>query len=190
MQLRAARTRTWGRSRSALARVVAVVVEDGGGQAVDDQAALAGVEQARAFVGVIEEARLEEHRGHAGAQQHVERALLDAPIEALGEPLGLLLLDAPRQAGRARAVGRQGQLAHHCPGLGARGVGFGRFLSYQVQALVRARKLRVVLDEYEPPPVPVSLVFAHARLMSARARAFVDFAAPRLSRSIEAPRSE
>jgi DNA-binding transcriptional LysR family regulator len=57
----------------------------------------------------------------------------------------------------------------------AEGLGFGRFLSYQVEALVQQKKLRVVLDEFEPPPIPIHVVFAHARLMTPRIRAFVDW---------------
>lgn len=57
----------------------------------------------------------------------------------------------------------------------ARGLGFGRFLSYQVEALVARRRLRVVLARFEPPPIPIHILYAHARLMSPRVRAFVDW---------------
>jgi DNA-binding transcriptional LysR family regulator len=57
----------------------------------------------------------------------------------------------------------------------AEGLGFGRFLSYQVESLVQQKKLRVVLEEFEPPPIPIHVVFAHARLMTPRIRAFVDW---------------
>jgi DNA-binding transcriptional LysR family regulator len=60
------------------------------------------------------------------------------------------------------------------------GVGCGRFFCYQVQTLLDAGKLTRVLTAFEPPPVPIHLVYAHARLLSANVRAFVDFAAPRL----------
>jgi len=60
------------------------------------------------------------------------------------------------------------------------GLGFGLFLSYQVEPEIRARKLRVVLSDYEPPPVPVSLVYSEARMLSRRLRAFVDWMKPRL----------
>jgi DNA-binding transcriptional LysR family regulator len=73
------------------------------------------------------------------------------------------------------------------------GLGFGRFLSYQVQALIAAGKLKLVLEEFEPEPLPVSLVYPHARLLSARVRAFVDWTSARLrpalaSKSMRAPR--
>lgn len=60
------------------------------------------------------------------------------------------------------------------------GLGFGLFLSYQVEAAVRGRKLRVVLRSFEPSPIPVSLVHAEARLASPRLRAFLDWMKPRL----------
>jgi DNA-binding transcriptional LysR family regulator len=37
-----------------------------------------------------------------------------------------------------------------------------------------------VLSDYEPPPVPVSLVYSEARMLSRRLRAFVDWMKPRL----------
>jgi DNA-binding transcriptional LysR family regulator len=60
------------------------------------------------------------------------------------------------------------------------GLGFGLFLSYQVEPAIRARRLRVVLRDYQPPPVPVSLLHAEARMPSPRVRAFVDWMKPRL----------
>jgi DNA-binding transcriptional LysR family regulator len=60
------------------------------------------------------------------------------------------------------------------------GLGFGLFLSYQVEPAVRARKLCVVLRDYELPAIPVSLVHAQARLPSPRLRAFVEWMKPRL----------
>jgi len=37
-----------------------------------------------------------------------------------------------------------------------------------------------VLEEFEPEPLPLSLVYPHARLLSARVRSFVDFTSARL----------
>lgn len=61
-----------------------------------------------------------------------------------------------------------------------RGVGCGRFLSYQVDELIAAGRLRRILAEFEPEAVPVSVAYPHSRLLSARVRAFVDWAVPRL----------
>jgi DNA-binding transcriptional LysR family regulator len=60
------------------------------------------------------------------------------------------------------------------------GVGCGQFLSYQVEALVAARRARFVLEAFEPPAVPIQIVYPHARFLSPNVRAFVDFAVPRL----------
>ena len=58
-----------------------------------------------------------------------------------------------------------------------RGLGCAQFLSYQVTNQVKAGKLRHVLEGFEPPPVPIHLVYPHARLLSPNVRAFVDLAA-------------
>jgi DNA-binding transcriptional LysR family regulator len=55
-----------------------------------------------------------------------------------------------------------------------------RVYSYQVQREVRDGRLVLLLEEFEPPPLPVHLVLPAGRLALARVRAFVDFALPRL----------
>ena len=57
----------------------------------------------------------------------------------------------------------------------AEGLGFGRFLSYQVESLIAQGKLEVVLQSFEPPPIPIHIIFSHARLMTPRVRVFVDW---------------
>jgi len=57
----------------------------------------------------------------------------------------------------------------------AEGMGFGMFISYQVDALLRQKKLKVVLEAFEPPPRPISVVYPNARLLPARTRLFVDW---------------
>ncbi|HEY0825025.1 MAG TPA: LysR family transcriptional regulator [Ramlibacter sp.] len=64
----------------------------------------------------------------------------------------------------------------------AEGAGFGMFFSYQVEPLLARKKLRVVLEEFELPPRPISIVYPHARLLPARTRAFIDFARRELTR--------
>ena len=54
------------------------------------------------------------------------------------------------------------------------GLGFGKFLSYQVEDQVKQGRLAYALEAYEPPPLPVSVVYPHSRLMPVRVRAFVD----------------
>lgn len=60
------------------------------------------------------------------------------------------------------------------------GVGLTKVLSYQVDAAVRSGMLRILLQEFEPEPWPVSLVHAGHGLLPVKLRAFLDFAAPRL----------
>lgn len=65
------------------------------------------------------------------------------------------------------------------------GVGFGRFLCYQAAPYVKEGQLVKVLSDYEPPALPLSLVYPHARLLSARVRAMVDWLASSLANSLE-----
>jgi DNA-binding transcriptional LysR family regulator len=89
-----------------------------------------------------------------------------------------------QQAGREIAVAVRGGFTTNQAAAAieacAAGLGFGLFLSYQVDPAVRAKRLRVVLRDYEPPPIPVSLVHAEARLLSTRLRVFLDWMKPRL----------
>ncbi len=70
-----------------------------------------------------------------------------------------------------------------------RGLGCGRFLAYQVEALLADGRLRRILAPFEPPPFPVQLAWPHARLLSSRTRAFIDWAAPRLRERLGAAES-
>jgi len=60
------------------------------------------------------------------------------------------------------------------------GRGVARVLSYQIAPELRAGKLQVVLTEFEPPPIPISVVYAEGRRAAAKVRTFVDFAVERL----------
>jgi len=53
------------------------------------------------------------------------------------------------------------------------GLGIARALSYQVDAHVRAGRLRYVLPEFDPPGVPVSLLFQASRRGSPNVRALI-----------------
>lgn len=61
-----------------------------------------------------------------------------------------------------------------------KGLGCGRFLSYQANNLVQSGHLERLLKPFEPAAVPVNLVYPHSRLLSPRIRSFVDWAVPRL----------
>jgi DNA-binding transcriptional LysR family regulator len=66
------------------------------------------------------------------------------------------------------------------------GAGLGQFLSYQVQALLGARKLKRVLAGFEPTPLPIHVIYPSARLLSSNVRALVDWAVPRLRARVPA----
>ncbi|HEX4328493.1 MAG TPA: LysR family transcriptional regulator [Burkholderiales bacterium] len=55
------------------------------------------------------------------------------------------------------------------------GLGLGNFLSYQPAPFVRGKQLKVVLQEFEPPPRPINLVYPHARLLPARTKVFIEW---------------
>lgn len=63
------------------------------------------------------------------------------------------------------------------------GLGVTRVLSYQVAPLVRAGRLRILLEDFEPPRWPVHLLY-RGGVVPQKLRAFVDFAAPRLRASM------
>lgn len=90
--------------------------------------------------------------------------------------------------GRPLAVQVNGQFACNqaatCVDACVAGLGFGMFISYQVQRALQARQLREVLTDFEPLPLPVNLVYPHARLLSPRVRTFIDFAAAELRQTL------
>jgi DNA-binding transcriptional LysR family regulator len=57
----------------------------------------------------------------------------------------------------------------------ADGAGLGMFFSYQVAALLEAKRLKIVLEDFELPARPISVVVPQARMLPARTRAFIDF---------------
>jgi len=60
------------------------------------------------------------------------------------------------------------------------GQGLTRVLSYMVAPALASGAVKIILADYELPPVPVQLVHAEGRRASATLRAFLDFAAERL----------
>jgi DNA-binding transcriptional LysR family regulator len=59
-------------------------------------------------------------------------------------------------------------------------VGVIRVLSYQAADAMHVGRLALALEEFEPAPWPVNLVYAGQGLLPLKLRAFLDFAAPRL----------
>jgi DNA-binding transcriptional LysR family regulator len=64
------------------------------------------------------------------------------------------------------------------------GLGVGQFLSYMVEPLIGTGSVRLLLEAFEPPPVPVTIVYPHSRLLSTKVRLFVDESAQRLRASL------
>lgn len=60
------------------------------------------------------------------------------------------------------------------------GLGITRLLSYQIAEPLQAGKLKIVLGEFESPPVPVHILHREGRHSSAKIRSFVDLMAERL----------
>lgn len=55
------------------------------------------------------------------------------------------------------------------------GLGFGMFISYQVREQLRQKRLRVVLESFQPPPRPISVIYPHGRKLPARTKVFIDW---------------
>jgi len=85
-----------------------------------------------------------------------------------------------QDAGRRVSIAVEGPLAFNHAGAALQacedGAGLGQFFSYQVHEALHARRLRAVLEAFQPAPQPVNIVYPHARLLPARTRAFVEAA--------------
>lgn len=60
------------------------------------------------------------------------------------------------------------------------GVGVTRVLDYQIGRAVLAGELTRVLQKFEPPPLPISVVYPRPGRLPVKLRAFLDFVTPRL----------
>jgi len=60
------------------------------------------------------------------------------------------------------------------------GIGVTMAFSYNVAELIKAGELTPLLQDFQPPPRPVSFVYSPNRFMPVKLRAFLDFALPRL----------
>ncbi|HTV68135.1 MAG TPA: LysR family transcriptional regulator [Rhizobiaceae bacterium] len=54
------------------------------------------------------------------------------------------------------------------------GGGLTRVLAYQAAAGLKAGRLRIVLEHFEQPALPIHIVYATSRLLSAKVRTFID----------------
>lgn len=66
------------------------------------------------------------------------------------------------------------------------GLGVTRLLSYQVEAAVSSADLVVVLEDFEPPALPVHFLYASRGRLPLKLRALLDFSTPRLRSRLEA----
>jgi DNA-binding transcriptional LysR family regulator len=66
------------------------------------------------------------------------------------------------------------------------GLGITKVLSYQAEASLADGSLRLILEDFEPEPIPVSLLHREDRLPQAKVQRFIAFAAPRLRAALKA----
>ena len=64
------------------------------------------------------------------------------------------------------------------------GVGVVCALSFQLPAAVETGQLEIVLEDFEPEPMSVDMLYVGGRLMPRKLRAFCDFATPRLRAAV------
>lgn len=60
------------------------------------------------------------------------------------------------------------------------GVGIARVMSYKAQDALCAGLLEIALDEFEPEPWPVNIMYNASRLVPLKLRTFIDWTVPRL----------
>jgi DNA-binding transcriptional LysR family regulator len=60
------------------------------------------------------------------------------------------------------------------------GAGLARVMSYKMDAAMRAGSLDLVLEAFEPDPLPVHIVYAPRNPVPLKLRAFIDWVTPRL----------
>lgn len=55
------------------------------------------------------------------------------------------------------------------------GLGFGMFISYQVNEHIKQKRLRVVLESFQPQPRPINVIYPSGRLLPARTKVFIEW---------------
>jgi DNA-binding transcriptional LysR family regulator len=60
------------------------------------------------------------------------------------------------------------------------GAGLARVMSYKMADAMRAGKLAIVLEEFEPQPLPLHIVYAPRKPMPLKLRTFLNWMTPRL----------
>ncbi|WP_166364820.1 LysR family transcriptional regulator [Pseudomonas akapageensis] len=64
------------------------------------------------------------------------------------------------------------------------GWGITRVLSYQVASKVESGELEIVLEDFEPPALPIHVVYQKGNRVPAKIRTFVDFCVQQLSQDV------
>lgn len=64
------------------------------------------------------------------------------------------------------------------------GLGITQLLCFQVAKAIDEGRLKLLLRDHEPAPLPIHLVYPARRLVPLKLRAFIDFATPRLKTSL------
>ncbi len=64
------------------------------------------------------------------------------------------------------------------------GAGVTRVLSYQAARAIKAGALQIILEEFEPDSLPVSILHPAQSLMPRKLRSFIDFAVPILRKDL------
>ncbi len=62
----------------------------------------------------------------------------------------------------------------------ARGWGISRLLSYQIAPYLKDKRVQIILEEFELPPLPIHVIHQEGRMVSTKVRAFVDYMVDRL----------
>jgi DNA-binding transcriptional LysR family regulator len=65
------------------------------------------------------------------------------------------------------------------------GAGLTKVFCYQIAEAERQGRLVTILREFEPAPMPLSLVYSGGRVVPMKLRAFLDFAVPRLKKRLQ-----
>jgi DNA-binding transcriptional LysR family regulator len=60
------------------------------------------------------------------------------------------------------------------------GIGIAEAFCYHVSEAIRSGELTPLLQDFQPPPIPISFVYSPNRFMPVKLRAFLDFTLPRL----------
>lgn len=76
--------------------------------------------------------------------------------------------------------------AHGAIDAAAAGVGLTQTVLYEAAPTIAAGHLRIVLGEFEAPPLPLSIVYSERGRLPLKTRSFLDFAAPRLAADLAA----